>query len=277
MLWLAILLAFSTALACGGSGRSTSGATILGGPGLPPGGIAGGSPTATVTATSTAPTPTPSPSPSPTLEWIGEIPQSGWSEGLEWHDGRLWHPYPGQIEVVSTADGAVLTSYEPPSDYSESVTWLDGHLYDLSYHTNGIYQGTLAADGSMSWAEVGTTPDVHGWGIATDGHQLFMTGNGQPYVYVLDPADMHLVRTVTTPVDDLEDIAWQNGWIWASSYSEHHGQIFRIDLLTGDILDVWDLPDPENCSTIDGIAVAHDTLWVTGKNCPYIYVAKIGP
>ena len=274
---LLLLAASSLVAACVAQPGASPDVTI-------PAPVGGGSPT-----TSPTDTPEPGPSPSPYLEWTTPLPQSGWSEGLEWHDGQLFHAYPGSIDVVSTADGAVLAEMTPPTAYSESVTWWNGHLYDLSYDNNGIYEGTYdPAKMAATWTQVGNVPDPKaGWGIATDGRYLYMSGDGHSQIFVVDPKTMQLVRTIDTPITYIEDIAYQDGWLWASeSYHVYPAKIFRIDLDTGDILDFFDVPGADQCDVgdpsaasfqgvLDGIAVAHDRLWVTGKNCPSIFVADV--
>lgn len=170
--------------------------------------------------------------------------------------------------------GNVLSEHEPPSTYSESLTWFRGKLWNLSYHNANVYAGTMVG-GELVFEVAGTVPDLAGWGITHDGNDLIVSGNGRPDLYVLDGETLVHKRTVTTPVDDLEDLAWDGRYVWASSYSELPGQVFRIDLASGSIVDVHALPDPDECSIVDGIAVAEGRLFVTGKRCPFIYVALL--
>ena len=227
---------------------------------------------------SESPTPgeTPYPSPTPiagTLELVRRLPHAGWSEGLDMHDGELWHAYPGTIKVYDPVSGDLLREYEPPSTYSESLAWRDGEIWNVSYHDSNVYVGTPAANGaSIAWRIAGETPDVHGWGITHDETSVIVTGNGKETLWFLDPETLAVTRTIETPVDDLEDIAFDRGAIWASSYSEYHGQFFRIDPADGSILDVHALPDASECEIVDGIAADGGELYVTGKDCPFVYV-----
>lgn len=211
------------------------------------------------------------------LERVRTIPQAGWSEGLDVSGGRIWHPYPHHLEESDLATGDLIATFTPPSDYSESVTWFDGTLYELSYATDGIYEATFAADSSLTWTLAGHMPEIHGWGITHDGESLIATGNGSPYLYFLDPATLTVTRTVTTPVDDLEDLAWDGRWLWASSFSLLHGSIVKLDPMTGDIAGLYELAEPSRCSQIDGIAIDAGLLYVTGKDCPWIEVYELPP
>ena len=62
--------------------------------------------------------------------------------------------------------------------------------------------------------------------------------------------------------------------IWASSYTSHHGEIFRIRPSDGKVEGFFKMPDGDQCPVIDGIAFDGKNLWVTGKNCPSIYLYK---
>lgn len=224
---------------------------------------------------------TPTTSPTPTvphstmLEIVDRIPRSGWSEGIDIVDGRIWHAWPSTIRELDM-EGNVLSEHEPPSSYSESLTWFRGRLWNLSYHNPNLYAGRLV-DGVISFEIVGTVPGVAGWGITHNGTELITTGNGSTDLHFFDGETVSLLRTVTTPVDDLEDLAWDGRYIWASSYSEYPGQVFRLDPTTGAVVDVHSLPDPEECSIVDGIAIDAGRLFVTGKRCPFIYVAPLPP
>lgn len=207
------------------------------------------------------------------LTLVRTLPHDHWCEGLDVHDGELWEAFPHTIRVYDPLTGELKREYEPPSTYSESIAWRNGELWNVSYHDSNVYVGTPSEDGTtFSWRVAGTTPDVHAWGITHDPESVIVTGNGREYLYFLDPVTAEFQRSITTPVDDLEDIAFDRGAIWASSYSEYHGQFFRIDPATGEILDVHSLPDAEECTIVDGIAVADGELFVTGKDCPWIYV-----
>ena len=206
------------------------------------------------------------------------MPHDGWSEGLDFaDDGALWAPYGHHIRVLDPSSGANQATYTPPTGYQESVTWFQGRLWALSWDDDSIYAGDLGTDGKMLWTLMGHTPDVHGWGITHDDRYLIMTGNGMPYLYFVDPATMTLVKTVTTPVDDLEDVAWDGEYVWASSFSAYPGTEMRLDPETGEVVDLYPLPEPSECMKLDGVAIRNGEIYVTGKDCPFVYVAILPP
>lgn len=208
-----------------------------------------------------------------TLELIRRIPHSGYSEGLEFHDGFLWNALPKQILKINPSDGSVISRFTPSTDYSESLTWFKGALWNLSFSDNGIYHGVMNSRGELKFQRKGSTPEVHGWGITHDGKNIILTGDYSANLYFIDPNSLKLVRTLKTQGKDLEDLAWDGQWIWSSSFTSERSKIFAIDPLSGKILGLFSLPD-DSCPIIDGIAFDGKGLWVTGKECPSIYYVK---
>lgn len=211
-----------------------------------------------------------------TLEVIRKIPHTGYSEGLDYHEGYLWHALPREIVKIDPSDGTVLLRFQPASQYSESVMWFLGYLWNVSYSDNHIYAATLEGR-TLKFGKVGTVPEVHAWGLTHDGKSIIVTGNYSNKLYFLNPKTLQIEKTLTTPVKDLEDLAWDGVGIWSSSFSTYRGQIFRIDPKSGDVRQFFSIPNPEECPIVDGIAYDGKNLWITGKNCASIYYVKKPP
>jgi glutamine cyclotransferase len=207
------------------------------------------------------------------LEIVRQVPHSGYSEGLDWKDGFLWHALPKEIVKIDPKDGAVLSRYKPATDYSESLVWVGGKIWNVSYSDNGIYEGELGGKG-LKFSRKGSTPEDHAWGFEHDGKHFIVTGNYSNKLYFLDPKTLAVVRTTESPVKDIEDLAWDGVGLWASSYTEHKGTIFRIDPKSGKISRFFTLPNPESCPVIDGLAFDGEHLWLTGKHCTSIFQVK---
>ncbi len=207
------------------------------------------------------------------LEIVRQIPHSGYSEGLDWKDGFLWHALPKEIVKIDPKNGEVLARFTPGSSYSESLKWQAGKLWNVSYSDNGIYEGTLVGK-ELKFTKKGTTPEEHAWGLEFDGTNLVMTGNYSNKLYFLNPKTMAVVRTLETPLKDIEDLAWDGVGFWASSYTEHKATIFRIDPKSGTLSKFFTLPNLESCPVIDGLAYDGQNLWLTGKHCTSIYEVK---
>lgn len=211
------------------------------------------------------------------LELIRKIPHSGYSEGLDFHKGFLWHALPDAILKIDPKDGTIVERFKPATEYGESIAWFNGKIYGLSFTDNSISIGSIQGRGpkkQLLFKRAADTPEVHGWGIAHDGKSLIITGNYSPILYFLNPKTLKVERTITTPVTALEDLAWDGTGIWSSSFTEHRGQVFRISPKDGKIEKFFSISSPEDCPIIDGIACDGTTLWVTGKHCPSIYQFK---
>lgn len=208
------------------------------------------------------------------LELVRKIPHSGYSEGIDLYEGSLWSAQPKVLRKISPLTGEVMATYKPASEYSESLSWWGSDLWTVSYSDNGIYKGKLR-DNGIAFARVGTTPEVHAWGLTHDDRYLILTGDhGSRSLYFVDPRTLKLVRQLRTEISDLEDLAWDGEGIWSSSFTAKKGHVFRIHPNTGKIQGVYELPEPQMCPVVDGIAAMGNELWITGKECPAVYLVK---
>ena len=211
-----------------------------------------------------------------TLELIRKIPHSGYSEGLDYYENYLWNSFPKEIRKIDPKDGTIIQTFKPATDYSESLTWLNGVLWNVSFSNNEIYSGKLEGT-HIGFKKRGIVPEVHAWGLVHDGKNLIMTGDYSNKLYFMDPKTVKVVKTLQTDAKDIEDLAWDGKWIWASSFTANKGQIFRIHPETGKVGSYYPIPEPDACPVIDGIAYDGKALWVTGKECASIYYFKIPP
>lgn len=211
-----------------------------------------------------------------TLKLLRKIPHSGYSEGLDFHEGYLWNSTPESIIKIDPADGSVIAKYKPATTYSESLMWFQGSLWNLSFANNGIYKGKITGD-ELKFTRVAKMPEIHGWGITNNGKEIILTGDYSDKIYFMDPKTLTIKRTVSAhkktgeKVSSLEDNAFDGKYLWDSSFDSYRGQIFRIHPDSGLVEDFYDLPVKEDCPIIDGIAFDGKNLWVTGKHCPGIY------
>lgn len=210
------------------------------------------------------------------LENIKKIPHSGYSEGLDFHQGFLWHALPQKILKIDPQDGSILQEFKPATEYSESIKWAFGKIWNLSFSDNGLYGAPLSPSG-LTFKKVMNVPEAHGWGIEKVNDELVVTGNFSSNLYFFNPQKKTGGRTLKTEGKDLEDLAFDGKRIWASSFTEDRGRIFSIDLQSGQITEKWELTEKENCPIIDGIAFDGKNLWITGKECPSIYQVKLPP
>jgi glutamine cyclotransferase len=205
------------------------------------------------------------------LKVLRTLPHSGYSEGLDWHEGFLWHALPKESVKIDPKDGSVVARFRPATEYNESLWWFRGVPYQVSFHDDGIYRGKFTDAGQLEWTRIGKTPEIHAWGSATDGKHVILTGNYSSKLYFLDPTSWKVVRTLQVSVPDLEDLAWDGQRIWTSSFTKYPGTIFPVDPVTGAVGGFYELPEPDECPIIDGLAWDGEALWLTGKHCPKIY------
>ncbi len=216
----------------------------------------------------------PAAKPSSTLELIRQIPHTGYSEGIDYHNGYLWHALPKELKKIDPKDGTVLGTFKPATPYSESLTWFQDRLWNLSYDDNGLYAGKLEGKQFIFKKEF-SLPESHGWGIEHRGKEIVFTGNYSNKLYFYDPAKKIITRTLATEGAALEDLAWDGTYFWSSSFTQDRGQIFAIHPETGKIMGKFALPESTACNIIDGTAYDGKNLWVTGKECASIYYFKI--
>jgi len=208
-----------------------------------------------------------------TLKVLRKIPHSGYSEGLDFHQGYLWHALPKEILKIDPINGNVVKRFKPATEYSESLVWINEELWNVSFSDNGIYSGTAVND-VFKFKKRGTVPEKHAWGIIHTGKQLVVTGNYSHMLYFLNPETFKVDRKVQVSIKDLEDLAWDGERIWASSFTQHKGEVFSINPKNGKIDGFYKLPNVNECPVIDGIAYDGKNLWITGKHCTSIYYVK---
>ena len=126
-----------------------------------------------------------------------------------------------------------------------------------------------------------------GWGLTHDGEHLILS-NGSSELVFLDPATLDVVDRVAVrdagqPVDQLNELEFIGGEVWANIWFED--RIARISPTTGEVLGWVDLAGLYPRSqrgyedVLNGIAFDPETdrLFVTGKNWPRLYEIELIP
>jgi glutaminyl-peptide cyclotransferase len=253
-------------------------------------------PTAAATPAPTA-TPTAAATPAPTATQSGVAPVSdqftivnttphdrgAWTEGLTFSGGQLYEST-GQLgqsslRRVDLPTGTVLQRVDlSPSDYGEGVAFADGLAWVLTWKQQHVLRfdpTTFAPEGQLPYTG-------EGWGLTTDGTDLYMS-NGSSQINVRDPATFDVLRTITVtdggqPVEQLNELEWIDGQIWANVWLTPF--IVVIDPGTGHVLQRFDftrliaLEKTEGTpSEMNGIAWLPEErrLFVTGKYWGNLY------
>ena len=127
-----------------------------------------------------------------------------------------------------------------------------------------------------------------GWGLATDGHDLFLSDGGSE-IKVYDPETFHekrriKVRDGKTAVEQLNELEFVEGEIYANVW--HSDRIARISPQTGEVagwINLSGLLGPfyhlDAEAVLNGIAYdpEHKRLFVTGKLWPSVFEIRVVP
>ena len=212
-----------------------------------------------------------------------------YTQGLLWHDGRLWEGTGQHGEsVVQTLDlengSANVLARLPRSEFGEGIAILGSELFQLTWQSNTAHVYRIG-DGKLEKVRDHRYPG-EGWGLTTDGQKLYMS-DGTANLYTVDPATFRREKHVTVTwrgeaVPYLNELEWIDGRIWANVYTTD--QIVIIDPATGRVEGVVNLagllPAEEHTPTTDvlnGIAwdPASKRLFVTGKNWSKLFEIEI--
>ena len=139
-----------------------------------------------------------------------------------------------------------------------------------------------------------------GWGMTTDGTNLFLTQSTH-VIKVMDPENFGTVRTIPVmredgkPLMQINELEWVKGEIWSNVWHSEDPEILgkpnyiaRIDPNSGKLLGWINLAgispqdqggNGQEENTLNGIAydADKDRIFVTGKNWKKLYEIKITP
>jgi glutamine cyclotransferase len=218
------------------------------------------------------------------------------TQGLVYRDGFLYEST-GQEEEstlrkVAFETGKVVQKHELPDEiFAEGIAILGDKVYQLSWRNRTAWVYNLSDFKLLR--EIRYNDD--GWGITTDGTNLFAT-NGTHVIKVLNPETFETVRTIVVkdengrPLMKLNELEFVKGEIWANIWHSEEiskpNHIARIDPTTGELKGWIDLSgispgdqagEDKSENTLNGIAYdeAGDRIFVTGKNWKNLYEIKL--
>jgi glutamine cyclotransferase len=186
------------------------------------------------------------------------------------------------IGVVDLQTGAIDKKAELDRHkyFGEGISFLNNKLYQLTYQTKVgfIYD-------ARTFKQTGTfpLPVQEGWGMTTDGTHLILSDGTSNLTY-LDSATLKPVKTLSVkdnnvPVDNVNELEYINGFIYANVYTT--ANIIKIDPANGRVVGKIDLSSLVAEATnkfpgsleMNGIAYDSTTkkIYVTGKLWPHIY------
>ncbi len=228
------------------------------------------------------------------------------TQGLFFHEGFLYESTGefdhSSLRKVELETGKVLRKFDLPNDsFAEGITLFDGKIYQITWK-EGLCRVFDLEDFKLLRE---FTYQGEGWGITTDGTNLFMTDRTH-VMRVLNPETFKSARMIAVmredgkPLMQINELEYVKGEIWANIWHSEEADILgkpnyivRIDPQNGKILGWIDLAgispddqpkgsdpyDPKGENTLNGIAYdsASDRIFDTGKKWKKIYEIKITP
>lgn len=166
--------------------------------------------------------------------------------------------------------------------FGEGITVVGDKIYQLTWKNRlGIIydRETLTPQSSFRYSG-------EGWGLTTDGKELILSDGTATLRFLsletLDVVRRVQVRTAQGPVDNLNELEYVNGEIYANIW--YSDRIARISPKTGEVLGWIDLSQlypqrqrPSREHVLNGIAydIKTQQLFVTGKNWPKLYQVEV--
>lgn len=219
------------------------------------------------------------------------------TQGLFYHDGFLYEST-GQkghssLRKVEIETGKVVQKFDlPPDSFAEGITLLGDKIYQLTWQ-EGLVRVFDVKDFKLLKE---FTYQGEGWGITTDGTNLFMTDRTH-VMRIMNPETFKSVKMIAVmredgrPLMQINELEYIKSEIWANVWHSEDPDVLgkpntiaRIDPASGKLLGWINLDgispddvkrDPEN--TLNGIAydAAGDRIFVTGKNWKKLFEIKV--
>lgn len=227
---------------------------------------------------------------------------AAFTQGLELYQGQLFESTGlfgrSSLRINDLTTGRVQQRKDlAPALFAEGLTIYRDTLYQLTWQNHEVllYRAKdLSLIRKMPWS-------AEGWGLTHDSSRLYIS-DGSDKLYVVNPSDLKLQRVVSVydhagPVNNLNELEWINGSIYANRWQYDH--IVRIDPSTGQVTGRLDLADllkrntrsdlsyltqPGSAGEVNGAVLngmawdaARGRLLVTGKLWPEVFELRIGP
>jgi len=215
---------------------------------------------------------------------------AAYTQGLAIYHGRLLESTGrlalSDVRVVDLTTGKIRRRTAlAPTEFGEGIAVVGDRLYQLTWRGGRGHEynaATLAPIDSFTYAG-------EGWGLATDGRNLYMS-DGTSRIRVVDPAGFQEQRTIQVRERDstvwmLNELEWVRGELWGNVYQTD--LIARIDPATGHIvgwIDIGNLltaAERADVAKRGGVAngIAFDSvrnrLFVTGKLWPHVFEVDV--
>jgi glutaminyl-peptide cyclotransferase len=226
-----------------------------------------------------------------TFKVINKFPHDpdAFTQGLAYRDGFLYEGTGlkgrSSLRKVRLETGEVIQRIDlAPEFFGEGITLFKNEIVQLTWQSQTGFVYNLS---DFRLLRQFSYPG-EGWGLATDGRELFMS-DGTPQIRVLDPLTLKekrrfTVHDGTTHIDELNELEFVEGELFANVWQTD--RIARISPQTGEVLgwiDLKGLLSPvyrlESGAVLNGIAYDPNRkrLFVTGKLWPNIFEIQLVP
>jgi glutamine cyclotransferase len=219
------------------------------------------------------------------FEIVGKLPHSrkDFTQGLEIRDGILYQGTGlrgrSRLQGFDLKSGRLLRERALPRRYfGEGITVLGDRIVQLTWRSRKAFVYRRS-----DFQPIGEfTIPGEGWGLTNNGERLIYSDGSHILRFIdpetWEPAGSLAVHRNGTPLQHLNELEWTPDGLWANVW--RRDLIVRIDTasgaVTGEINLRGLLPRAQilpGTDVLNGIAYdpADNTLWVTGKNWPWLY------
>ncbi len=226
-----------------------------------------------------------------TFEIVRTFPHdpTAFTQGLAYRDGFLYEGTGlngrSSLRKVRLETGEVVQRIDlPPEFFGEGIVLLKNEVVQLTWRS----QTGFVYDVSDFRLLRRFSYSGEGWGLATNGHEIFMS-DGTPEIRVLDGSTLAEKRRFTvhdgdTPIEQLNELEFVDGEIFANVWQTD--RIARISPQSGEVvgwIDLEGLLSPiyrlESGAVLNGIAYDSNRkrLFVTGKLWPRVFEIRLLP
>ncbi len=223
------------------------------------------------------------------VKFIKKFPHdvTAYTQGLIYTNGFLYEGT-GQyreslLKKIDLENNELIQSYNLPKEvFGEGIVEHKGKIYQITWQSKRAFVYDLKTFNLIHEFQY----DTEGWGITNYEDNLIMS-DGTQNLYILDPESFVVIDQLQVtdnvgPINNLNELEWINGKIWANVYLTN--TIVIIDPRTGFVeqkLDLTNLvPDTyanAHDNVLNGIAYdkKKDKIYVTGKRWPVLYEITI--
>ncbi len=216
---------------------------------------------------------------------------TSYTQGLEFSEDTLYEStgIKGQSKVrsINYKSGDIINEKKLNDNYfGEGLSLFDNNVYQLTWQENigFIYDKNLSkVKGSFSYNK-----SIEGWGLCNDGSKFYKS-DGTNKIWVLEPdklSEIAYIEVMTNKraINQINELEWANGKIYANTYQFEKDIVLIINPLSGMVEGVVDFSGLRNkveqiksLNVFNGIAYnkKSKTFFVTGKYWSKLFEVEI--